>query len=88
MTAVWVCFVKSSYFSEYLKELYHVYDSFEKASQWEKDYKEKIKANYGLVVTAPKSGDNASLDKFLEKKKKVEMANKFLGTEIIEMLVE
>jgi hypothetical protein len=88
MATAFVAIVKSKYWGDYLLHIRHVFDTYEKASQWKQDYENEVRKSYGLIVHPPKSGEEEVLDAYLEKKKKVEIASKFICCEIHEFEIE
>lgn len=88
MPTVYVGIVKSKYWGDYLLNVRHVFDTYDKAFKWKEDYENAVRDNYGLVVHPPKKGDTETLDKYLAKKKKVDIAAKFICCEILPMELE
>lgn len=88
MATAFVAIVKSKYWGDYLLHIRHVFDSYEKAAKWKEDYEAEVRKSYGLVLHPPKSGTEEALDAYLVKKKKVEVASKFICCEILEMEIE
>ncbi len=87
MRVVFVCIVNSTYFSDYLSHVDCVFDSFDKAEAWKKDYEGRVKKNYGMVLPRIKNGSDAELDRYLDVQTELEKAKKFLGCEIKEYKV-
>lgn len=87
MATVFICLVNSAYYEDSLSHVDSVYDSKGKAQDWKEWYEGEMRKNGGFIVSPPKNGEDSELDRYIEDKKTVEIATKFISAEIREFKV-